>query len=293
MIVRIVKLTFRSDTVEKFQDMFRQNQAAIASFDGCEKLDLLRDISDPRVFFTYSLWQTEMHLEKYRNSELFNRVWAHTKQWFAAKPEAWSLVKNTMPDLDISSAAYWESRYVVKDTGWDVKAITTPLKTYIDQLNDKNLRILIPGAGNGYEAEYLFLQGFENVYVMDIAPQPLRNLAERVPEFPPHHLLLEDFFLHAGDYDLIIEQTFFCAIPPSMRPAYAEQMHKLLSKRKGKLVGLLFNDVLNTDKPPFGGNKEEYASLFQSYFHFEIFDTAYNSIPPRTGRELFIKLKVK
>ena len=34
-----------------------------------------------------------------------------------------------------------------------------------------------------------------------------------------------------------------------------------LLNTNGKLVGLLFDAALNTDQPPFGGTKEEYASL--------------------------------
>ena len=54
------------------------------------------------------------------------------------------------------SSEYWNTRYVENDFGWDAGEITTPLKTYFDQLKDKSLKILIPGAGNSYEAEYLF-----------------------------------------------------------------------------------------------------------------------------------------
>ena len=50
---------------------------------------------------------------------------------------------------------YWEERYQKGETGWDAGTITTPLKEYIDQLTDKNLTILIPGAGNGHEFDYL------------------------------------------------------------------------------------------------------------------------------------------
>ena len=71
---------------------------------------------------------------------------------------------------------YWEGRYKNKETGWDVGKITTPLKTYIDQLEDKTIRILIPGAGNGYEFEYLIQNGFENVFVVDLAVTPLNNI---------------------------------------------------------------------------------------------------------------------
>ena len=77
---------------------------------------------------------------------------------------------------------YWEERYQKGETGWDAGSITTPLKEYIDQLTDKNLKILIPGAGNGYEFDYLIENGFQNVYVVDIAETPLENIKKRKPE---------------------------------------------------------------------------------------------------------------
>ncbi len=104
-----------------------------------------------------------------------------------------------------------------RETGWDLGAVSPPIKAYIDQLNDKNISILIPGAGNAYEAAYLFEQGFKNITVLDLAIKPLKNLKERVPDFPEHQLLHQNFFDHKGQYDLIIEQTFFCALDPSLR----------------------------------------------------------------------------
>ncbi len=68
-------------------------------------------------------------------------------------------------------------------TGWDLKEVSPPLKAYIDQLTDKNLKILIPGGGYSYEAQYLWEQGFYNVYVIDLSELALTNLKERVPAF--------------------------------------------------------------------------------------------------------------
>ena len=48
------------------------------------------------------------------------------------------------------SSEYWNTRYVENDFGWDAGEITTPLKTYFDQLKDKSLKILIPVAVNSY-----------------------------------------------------------------------------------------------------------------------------------------------
>ena len=78
---------------------------------------------------------------------------------------------------------YWNNRYKKKETGWDVGYASTPLKNYIDQLENKEIRILIPGCGNAYEAEYLHLKGFNNVFLLDIAPMALQQFSERVPGF--------------------------------------------------------------------------------------------------------------
>ncbi len=186
------------------------------------------------------------------------------------------------------NAAYWQRRYEEGSTGWDAGAITTPLKEYCDQLENKDVKILIPGAGNGYEAEYLHGLGFSNVFVVDLAEWPLQNIKQRTPSFPEDHLVLGDFFDLQGQYDLIVEQTFFCAIDPALRREYVRQSWQLLAPR-GQLVGLLWNKPMRTDAPPFGGSEEEYRSLFGDLFHLEILEEAYNSIPPRSGSEVFVK----
>jgi methyl halide transferase len=186
---------------------------------------------------------------------------------------------------------YWTNRYNDKSTGWDIGYPSTPLKEYIDQLTDKNIRILIPGAGNAYEAEYLIELGFTNVYVMDISAIPLRQFEERNPNFAKEQLIEADFFTHEGKYDLILEQTFFCSFEPTKdnRNNYAKRMAALLNP-KGKLVGIWFDIPLvegNMDKRPFGGNREEYLSYLENYFDIKIFEKCKNSIQARQGQELF------
>ena len=36
---------------------------------------------------------------------------------------------------------YWENRYLMQDTGWDIGQISAPFKAYFDQLRDKNIKI--------------------------------------------------------------------------------------------------------------------------------------------------------
>jgi methyl halide transferase len=187
---------------------------------------------------------------------------------------------------------YWTDKYIFNKTGWDTGGITIPLKEYIDQIEDKNINILIPGGGNSYEAEYLHVNGFSNIYVADISQKPLQNLKNRLPDFPDKHLLHIDFFKLDQKFDLILEQTFFCALYPGLRQAYAIKMNELLNIG-GKLVGLLFEGEFGQDEPPFGGNRDEYKNYFQPFFNFKHFDRAYNSIKPRQGKELFICFQKK
>ena len=184
---------------------------------------------------------------------------------------------------------FWDLRYQNNEIGWDIGYISTPLKKYIDQLTDKNIKILIPGGGNSYEAEYLHNLGFKNVFVVDISTTALTNLKNRVPDFPKNHLINIDFFKLNNSFDLILEQTFFCSLTPKLRDNYVLKMNQIL-RPNGKLVGLLFNIPLNKDRPPFGGTKKEYLSYFKTYFKIEIMELSYNSISERTNNELFIKL---
>jgi len=182
---------------------------------------------------------------------------------------------------------YWTNRYKNNTAQWDIGNPSTPIVEYIDQLTNKELKILIPGCGNSYEAEYLFEKGFSNVFLIDLSPEPIERFKLRNPKFPKNQLIVGDFFEHIGEYDLILEQTFFCAINPSLRNKYVEKMNQLL-KNRGKLVGLLFNCHFENEGPPFGGDRNEYLPLFESYFKIKTFDIALNSIPQRSNRELFI-----
>lgn len=184
---------------------------------------------------------------------------------------------------------YWQSKYQEGNTPWDIGQVSPPLKSYIDSLTDKDLRILIPGAGRAYEAIYLHQLGFKQVYVCDWAMDAFQHLLAEVPDFPKHQLICEDFFQLEGKFDLILEQTFFCAINPSLRARYASKASTLLADG-GTLVGVLFASPFEKVGPPFGGTENEYRELFSLHFHIKQLKTAKNSILPRANNELFLEL---
>ena len=186
---------------------------------------------------------------------------------------------------------FWETQWQTGETGWDMGRVSPPLKEYIDQIVNKDLAILIPGCGNTYEAEYLLQQGFNNVTVIDISPLLVENLRKKfAADLGKRIEVIEgDFFELKGKYDLVLEQTFFCALEPKLRMKYVWKMDELLSKG-GRLVGLLFDKVFDKAGPPFGGSKAEYEMLFVPYFNIHTMATCHNSHPKRAGAELFINL---
>ncbi len=184
---------------------------------------------------------------------------------------------------------YWSNRYLTGTAAWDLGQVSPPLQNYIDQVADKNIRILIPGCGNTHEADYLLKKGFTDITVIDIAPALVTQLKEKYEGNPHIKIILGDFFKHEGEYDLILEQTFFCAIDPSLRKDYVAKMPELLA-HKGKLVGVLFNRQFEEQGPPFGGTQSEYEPMFIKDFIVKAFEPCYNSFAKRKDTELFINL---
>lgn len=93
MIVRLVKMTFTSDKITDFLNLFDSVKDRILGFPGCQKLILFRDIKDSTVIFTYSEWNSEEDLNNYRNSLLFKTTWDSVKPLFAVRAEAWSMAE--------------------------------------------------------------------------------------------------------------------------------------------------------------------------------------------------------
>ena len=96
MIVRVVQMTFQQDRINDFTSLFEERKQTIRSFQGCTHLELWQDTARPNIFFTYSHWESEAHLDHYRFSEFFKETWGLTKALFAEKPQAWSVSRKSI-----------------------------------------------------------------------------------------------------------------------------------------------------------------------------------------------------
>lgn len=84
MLIRIVRLTLQPEAVHSFYRVFALTAPKIRQAEGCRKLELWVDAGCSNVITTYSEWDSESHLNIYRESTLFKDAWATVKPMFAA-----------------------------------------------------------------------------------------------------------------------------------------------------------------------------------------------------------------
>ena len=201
---------------------------------------------------------------------------------------------NWMKDLNKNNTElnekYWETRYSNHLTGWDLGTGSPPIQSYLDQLDSRELKILFPGAGFGHDAALAYKKGFIHSYLCDWSEMAIKQFFKTNPDFPKDQAITADFFSLKSGYDLIIEQTFFCALYPGDRDKYASKMKELLVEG-GKLVGVFFDRSFESEGPPFGGSIKEYITLFSPYFKIKTIEKCYNSVLPRAGAEAFAILE--
>ena len=92
-LIRVVRMTFRSEEVPAFLKNFEAHKVLIRNFPDCSHLELWQDENQKNIFVTYSHWESEAALNQYRDSQLFKSVWGFTKTLFSEKPQAWSTKK--------------------------------------------------------------------------------------------------------------------------------------------------------------------------------------------------------
>ena len=91
MINRIVKMTFDEGNASKFEALFDKIKEKVRHQPGCHHLELWRDINTPNTYFTFSRWDGQQDLDRYRGTELFGGIWKETKALFADRAAAWSV----------------------------------------------------------------------------------------------------------------------------------------------------------------------------------------------------------
>lgn len=191
------------------------------------------------------------------------------------------------PDPSLT-AADWERRYQEGSTRWDLGQAAPGLRALLasDQAPAPG-RAMVLGAGRGHDALLLARHGF-SVTAVDFAPSAIRAMSEQATAANLSITLLEQNIFDlvpkwAGQFDYVVEHTCFCAISPSLRPAYAKLAAELLVPG-GELLAIFFTHRRGGG-PPFGVSPGELQDIFSPYFAVDSLHPVANSIPTRQGEE--------
>ncbi len=197
---------------------------------------------------------------------------------------------------------FWDERYRQGKPGWDIGEAAPPLVDFLDGRisgletpTPTSGRCLVAGCGRGHDALWLAGQGFEVVGI-DFAPSAIQFCREQAEAAGlSEHATFEvaDFFKlpssFTGTFDCAVEHTLFCAINPTLRPAYVEAMHRLL-KPNGLLIAIFFAHK-RQGGPPYRTDAAEVRRLFAPHFEIHYLEPVARSHPGRQGEELFGLLK--
>jgi SAM-dependent methyltransferase len=185
--------------------------------------------------------------------------------------------------VDSTHPDFWTSRYAAGRTPWDLGGVPAGLRSFLARSLPPG-RVLIPGCGSGYEV-HAFHEGQYDVTAIDFSPAAI-DQAKRVLGILADRVIFGDFFTYdfgQSNFDIIYERTFFCSMPPSRWPDYANRMADLLSP-EGRLIGIFLYGQ-QAESPPYPLTDEEAEQLFQRRFRLVRTELVIDSLPLFRGME--------
>lgn len=193
--------------------------------------------------------------------------------------------------METRRPGFWNDIYADGHPPWDMASPAPPLVAALEKLpTPPGGRALVPGCGYGNEAILLGEMGW-SVTAVDFAPAAVERVAKRAEGLSVSVLERDIFGLEqdfAGYFDLVLEHTCYCAIPPAMRGEYARVMATTL-KEKGGLVGLFWE--VAGEGPPYSADPEDIRGHFSEHFRIDRLEKADNSFAERRGEEWVVTLR--
>ena len=191
---------------------------------------------------------------------------------------------------------YWEKIYQKGKDNWGLGQPTPPLIDFYDHPScPSEGRVLIPGAGMGYDAAEWASRGYETVAVdfAQTAFESLSNYAEKLPKLSVMKLDLFDLSPKSTEtFDIVYEYTCFSSIHPGRRDEYFEIWHKML-KPDGIVVALFYPLINDTDLegPPHPTSEGELMARLDGVFDIVEKIPVASSVEERNGKEKLWILK--
>jgi SAM-dependent methyltransferase len=167
--------------------------------------------------------------------------------------------------MDVNSPDKWDANYEQGTDGWDLGRPTPVFQRLLQSGRLRPGRMIVLGAGRGYDAREFARRGFQ-VTAVDFSSEAVREMQRLASPEAPVEILQHDIFTlpdalnHSFDY--VLEYTCFCAIDPGRRAEYADLVNRLL-KPGGMYIDLAFPLDGRKGGPPFAVSAAEVLDLFR------------------------------
>lgn len=177
-------------------------------------------------------------------------------------------------------------------TPWDLGEPTPAVVKLVQSGTLPAGSVLVPGCGGGYDAVALS-GGGRSVVGLDVCDAVIQRARQRSSASPDVAFTHADFFTWAPPepFHLIFDYTFFCALDPSLRPAWAARMDELL-RPDGELITLMYLPQDQDSGPPYNTTVLDYEEVLNPLgFVIESIEDNDVAVEPRKGLEKIARWK--
>ena len=119
---------------------------------------------------------------------------------------------SSIKDLEkINTPKFWNDIYKKKEAGWDTGSTTPAFVNYFKSIKTSK-KIIVPGAGNGYDCIYLSSLN-HSVYAVDFAEKAIDNMNSN--NMSNLNIIFEDYFnldsKYNNTFDYFLEYLWIAA----------------------------------------------------------------------------------
>lgn len=227
-------------------------------------------------------------------NDFFNLVSEFDDSGFEFESKSYKILDLYNDSVDTTSSDFWNTRYLNRETGWDMQGPHPALESLTSQLRINKCRILVLGCGYGHDADFFASKG-HIVTAVDYSAEAIEVAQKRygtrdnLKFVKADALHLPEKFMNS--FDMVFEHTFFCAIDPQKRNDVLKVWKNCLVPG-GHLFGIFFTHY-QTHQPPYGGTEWEYRERLKKDFQFLYWTRLRGSSPRPLGSELIIYAQKK
>jgi hypothetical protein len=195
-------------------------------------------------------------------------------------------VMNPPPEFtkqDPATPEFWNIRFDANFTPWDQHGVPQCLRDYLIA-HPAPQKVLIPGCGTAHEVKHFLACGWTPLAI-DFSPAAVAQARAQLGA-AASHVREGDFFGDAilpGDFDVIYERAFLCALPRRLWANWAKRVAELIPSG-GRLIGFFFADDAPKG-PPFGLQQGELEQMLSPAFSLLEKKIPPDSIPIFAGKE--------